>query len=476
MRARTFLGVAAAASLGIGVARAATLQTLFSFYPTAGWPPVGDLRQVTIGTPYPSGSLFGATSGGGSTNRGVLFILVPPTSGTNWTYYLINDFAGKFGGAAPLGSPLVFRNGAIEAATTGGGPWWSGGSHVLVPKKQKGGQLGPPRNLIAIPPFWDEYADCLEDYDDYSEASPEEFPPDEGEDYCDDELGVLPHVTLPPSSISVDVGDPAGTPLFDNAGGLYVSQVESVPQGGAVVHLTPPATKKTAWPQTVIYQFGQTTGDLILPDGPVYRGAKGVLYGAAELGGAHDAGGIYALTPPAEGQTAWTETILWSFGASGDGAEPVGNLLVLRDGTMFGTTRLGGVNSAGTVFKLSPPAGGQSAWTETVLHGFSYTKDVQSPVGTLYRDASGNLYGAATQGGTNFNGAIYELAKPAAGSTTWTESIVWSFTGGVDGAAPLGGLIGDANGNIYGTTSKGGTAGSVGRYPEGYGTIFMLTP
>jgi hypothetical protein len=256
-----------------------------------------------------------------------------------------------------------------------------------------------------------------------------------------------------------------------------VTAAASNPQGGAVADLTPPATtKNTPWTTTILYLFGQSSGDLVSPTGPVYRRPKGVLYGAASGGGVHNAGGIYLLTPPEAGQTAWTETILWSSGGTGDGIHPNGDLIIEPNGTMFGTTRAGGTGGGGAVFKLAPPAAGQSTWTESVLHSFSNTEDAQYPVGPLYRDTSGNLYGAATQGGANYDGAVYMLTKPPAGSTTWTESFVWNFTGGVDGAAPLGGLIGDGKGNIYCTTSKGGTAGSLGRYPDGYGTVFMLTP
>ena len=181
------------------------------------------------------------------------------------------------------------------------------------------------------------------------------------------------------------------------------------------------------------------------------------------------------LTPSAQAQTpatsvVWTEKLLHSFNDT-DGALPRAGLIFDAAGNLYGTTSEGGAYSWGTVFELTPAGGGN--WTETVLHSFGNGTDGASPYAGLIFDAAGNLYGTAWQGGTYFYGTVFELTPTAGGG--WTETVLHSFGNGADGYYPYSGLIFDAAGNLYGTTGGGGTY-SCNRGLYHCGTVFELTP
>jgi uncharacterized repeat protein (TIGR03803 family) len=221
-----------------------------------------------------------------------------------------------------------------------------------------------------------------------------------------------------------------------------------------------------------------------VPDGAYPQGAllvtRNAIYGSTTFGGTiagitgRGSGTVFRLVPPPAGGTSWTETLLHSF-AGPDGALPSGNLLIDARGDLYGTTSYGGVpspRSNGTVFELSPPAAGQSAWTETVLHSFLYTPpygtaaDGQNPGGLCAE--GGNIYGTTPGGGTLGVGTYYRLTPPTAGQTAWTETVLLSFSGG-DAESPAGRLIADGLGTLYGLGSFGGAIGN-------NGTAFKLTP
>jgi hypothetical protein len=135
------------------------------------------------------------------------------------------------------------------------------------------------------------------------------------------------------------------------------------------------------------------------------------------------------------------------------------------------------VAGCGTVFKLTPPAAGETEWTESVLYRFAGKDgDGLEPFAGLIMDASGALYSTTFTGGVDGNGTVFELTPPAAGKTKWSESVLYSFPGVLrarHGAYPSAGLIMDASGALYGTTDYGGTS-SVST--SGYGTVFEVVP
>jgi uncharacterized repeat protein (TIGR03803 family) len=169
---------------------------------------------------------------------------------------------------------------------------------------------------------------------------------------------------------------------------------------------------------------------------------------------------VFELVAPSGGKGTWVEKVLYSFGTGTDGATPVGGVNFDAAGNLYGTTSLGGAYGYGTIFQLMPG----STWTEDILHSFQNQNDGATPYAGLVSDAAGNLYGAATDGGVNGGGAVFELA-PSVGN--WTFSVLTSLPGwGISG--PFRDLVLDSSGNIYGTTHCDGSHRA--------GTIFELTP
>ena len=166
--------------------------------------------------------------------------------------------------------------------------------------------------------------------------------------------------------------------------------------------------------------------------------------------------GFLVLTAPLFGASSYR--VLHSFNGA-DGANPVANLVFDAAGNLYGTTGSGGVKSQGTVFQLAPANG---KWAEKVLHSFD-TADGSGPLGGLIFDAAGNIYGTAEFGGTNNEGVVFELTRVGG---KWTEKVLHNFTY-FGGAWPMCSLVFDAAGNLY------GTAGGDGRYSAG--VAFELT-
>ena len=169
----------------------------------------------------------------------------------------------------------------------------------------------------------------------------------------------------------------------------------------------------------------------------------------------------------------WSETVLYEFAD----VTPEGGLVFDSEGNLYGaaTTAFGG--GPGLVFKLSPNP--DETWTETVLYSFSGGADGSFPRGGVLFDTAGNLYGTATYGGNLACqgalpgcGVVYKLEPNPDG--TWTESVIHSFDGGADGANPQAGLIFDPSGNLYSTTQYGGSLPCQGTL--GCGTVFELSP
>jgi uncharacterized repeat protein (TIGR03803 family) len=170
--------------------------------------------------------------------------------------------------------------------------------------------------------------------------------------------------------------------------------------------------------------------------------------------------------------SSYSADVIYNFGASPDGSSPEPSLVLDKKGNLYGTTVHGGTFGEGTVYELTPN-GGQ--WTEKVLYSFCHPgtdcTDGSQPTSKVTFDSAGNLYGTASQGGIGY-GVVFEL-KPQQGET-WTETVIYTFQSGEDGAYPNGGgLLFDKVGNLYGTTAGGG-ASEVEGY--GNGTVFELSP
>ncbi len=145
---------------------------------------------------------------------------------------------------------------------------------------------------------------------------------------------------------------------------------------------------------------------------------------------------------------------------------PLAGLIADSQGNLYGTTSAGGANKYGTVFELTP------AGVETVLYNFCFTPNCNNgvfPQAGLIADSQGNLYGTTLEGGVSGYGTVFELSPPAVTGGAWSITVLHAFTEqGSDGSYPLAGLIADTSGNLYGTTTNGGSA-------AGYGTVFELS-
>jgi uncharacterized repeat protein (TIGR03803 family) len=280
---------------------------------------------------------------------------------------------------------------------------------------------------------------------------------------------------------SWDGSAPQSGLIFDAAGNLYGTTVTggTYPCGalgcGTVFELTP--VPGGGWTETVLHSFSGSAPDGLNPYASLVFDAVGNLYGTTAGGGTYGYGTVFELSPAPGG--GWRERVLHSFANGTDGAYPVyGALIFDAAGNLYGTTSSGGTYSCqgnggcGTVFELSPTASG--GWTETVLYDFGRGTDGYSPEAGLVQDAAGNLYGTTTYGGANGCAvAQYEGCgtvfelTPAAGGR-WTETVVHDFGGGTDAATPVAGLTFDTAGNLYGTTESGGS--------YGFGTVFELSP
>ncbi len=174
----------------------------------------------------------------------------------------------------------------------------------------------------------------------------------------------------------------------------------------------------------------------------------------------------FVMSPHAAAQQ---ETVLYSFplNANGEAPSPLGSLIFDEAGiNLYGTTENGGTYGYGSVFELSPPTTPGGPWTETDLYDFSGGTDGASPYSSLIFDTAGNLYGT-TAGGGSGGGTVFELMPTAA--PPWPETVLYSLPLNANGEAssPQSSLIFDSAGNLYGTTYAGGL---------GYGTVFQVSP
>jgi uncharacterized repeat protein (TIGR03803 family) len=249
---------------------------------------------------------------------------------------------------------------------------------------------------------------------------------------------------------------PAGPLLRDHAGNLYGTAEGGQYEGyGVVYELSPNANG--SWTYTALHEFSGGSNDGGNPFGGVAMDAVGNIYGMTSEGGSScNCGVVYELSP---NSGTWTETILYAFTGSPDGANPeFAQPTIDKSGDLYGTTERGGANNDGTVFELKKSNG---KWKEIVLHSFSGS-DGLNPETSVTLDRTGDLYGVTGSGGASNQGVVYKLSHSKG---KWRETVLHSFTGGADGGNPvnIGGPAVDAAGNIYGTTYGGGknSAGAV---------------
>jgi uncharacterized repeat protein (TIGR03803 family) len=384
----------------------------FSFNGTDGYQPISGLIADS------SGNLYGTTYQGGNSSNctngcGTVYELKHEANGT-WSEKVLHNFTNSGGdGYSPWASLVMDPEGNLYGTAGGGGAYDYG--IVFELKRKPGGT-------------WKEK--ILHNFN---------F---NGTD------GVGPTVGL----------------ALDAAGNLYgTTQGGGANVEGAVYELSP--TAHGLWTETILHSFNNDGTDGFAPYSTVILDASGNVYGTTSEGGPYNQGTVYELSPSGGG--AWTETILYSFSYNYPSGEVPNSILFDASGNLYGTTASGTYPFDGTVFELSPSAGG---WTEMVLHYFKNSaKGGDLPNGLVF-DTAGNLYGVTYDGGIYAEGNVYKLSPN--GDGTWSEGITHNFSNdGVDGFFPNGGLIIDAAGKLFGTTASGGTGGQYFG-----GTVFEVVP
>ena len=390
-------------------AQTQTFRVIHNF--TAGLDGTAPYAGLTIDK---RGNLYGTTyyGGGGPCNDGygigcgTVFHLTH--NGSGWTFNPLYEFTGNNDGAYPAASVMFGPDGTLYGTTSGGIGY--GTVFNLTPS-------GVPCRSALCP--WTQSVLYR---------------------FTSSVFGEFPFL---------------GDLVFDQAGNLYGTTIEGGSNGQGVVYELSPSAG--GWTQTVVYNMNAETSGYFPYSGVIFDSA-GNLYGTATMGGAYNYGAVYQLTPSG---TGWTEKPLYSFKNEGDGRIPIGGLIIDQSGNLYGTTA---AVPGATVFELTPSNG---TWTFNVLYSFSANPNQgpdDGPNDGLLMDAAGNLYGTAYGEGAYSRGSVFKLTPSAGG---WTFTDLHDFSGS-DGAYPIGGVVQDTDGNIYGTTSGGGAYGN--------GVVFEITP
>jgi uncharacterized repeat protein (TIGR03803 family) len=384
-----------------------TLNTLFTF----GNAKLGSQPEdgVAIGA---NGELFGITFRGGTSNLGVAYELAPPSSsGDPWTVSAIHEFTTLEGNP---GAGLMFEpSGVLYGVASGYNTGLDGTVFEFRPPAASGAR--------------------------WREATLYTF-----------------------SGAPADGQIPQGAPVFGPDHALYGTTYSGGDKDdGTAYRLAPPETKGGAWTEEVLWSFPGYSGDGQGPVGTLTLGADGAIFGVTQYGGL-GGGTVFELTPPTTSGGSWTETLLYEFplqGGFSGSAYPTGVILG-PNGVLYGTTGQydgrvcdSGKNPCGTVFQLVPPETPGGAWTETTIHTFFFgAGDGDAPYAPPLLGSDGVLYGTTGGGGATGHGTIFKMLPPSLLGGSWTEVILYSFTGGADGWLPTNIAFGP-DGRLYGTTS-----------------------
>jgi|CZKJ01.1.fsa_nt_gi uncharacterized repeat protein (TIGR03803 family) len=424
-----------------------------------------------------SGNVFGTLSETATAPQGLVFELEP--SSGSWVETTLYTFAGGASGGVPAG-PLVLANGNVFGTTSSGGDTTcnshTGCGVVYELVKATGGQW--TQKVIDI--FHGDNVDnpsspSLGGFDGIGNLYGSSLTGGAGGcSQCGSVFQLTPsgsgawketflwNFTYPgiyyPNGVAVT---PAGK-VFGTTStpfGFYYTQ-------GSLFELTP--RSPGAWGMNLVYVFPFTDGQW--PSPGLVADVAGNLYGTTQYGGTSNLGMVFELSPTANG---WKESTLYNFNSAAGGTYASAGASTLTSdgkGNLFGTTGFGGVSSLGSVFELSPTAGG--GWQEQDLYSFAENAE---PVGGLVFGATGQIYGVNNIGGANGVGSVFQMTKNADG--TWQETEIYSFAGYPnDGANPYAGLTLDSAGNLYGTTEFGGDGACIRvKNPVGCGTVFELS-
>jgi uncharacterized repeat protein (TIGR03803 family) len=370
-----------------------------------------------------AGNLYGATDDGGVYGPGAVFEL-SPAAGGGWTEKVLHSFHGSpHDGENPSGAGLILdASGNLYGTTAYGGQGTCNCGTVYELSPAAGG--GWTEKLL------------------HSFTTT-------GED------GQIP---LAAGLVLDAAGNLYGT--TQNGGVATCEEYNNVQTCGTVFELSP--TAEGRWMEKILHRFNNNGRDGYYPTSRLVFDTAGNLYGTTGAGGMWGAGTVFELKPTSTG--AWDEAVLHDFG-NGQTGSPYAGVILDASGNLYGATYEGGTHQDGTIFELTPAAGGH--WTETLLYSFvGGTADACQPFGGVIFDTAGNLYGAGYQCGATNSGAVFELSPVAGGG--WSEEVLYDFSRDANGWQPFGGVILDSSGNLYGTTVEGGINNN--------GTVYEITP
>jgi uncharacterized repeat protein (TIGR03803 family) len=376
----------------------ATETVLYSFTDgTDGGGPNGGLVFDSSGNAFGTTHFGGNDSCGGSVGGGCGVVFELSRNKTGWTEAPLYAFDDGAGGGFPNAGVILDKNGnALGTASTGGSTQCSIGCGVVY-------ELSKGRG--------------------WTESVLHSFIESDGE---------FPNAVLLPGK----------------SGRLYSTTWYGGSSGnGTVFSLTPGSS---GWTERVLYSFAGTT-DGSAPAAGVIADRAGNLYGTTYKYDGDNDGVAYEL----QKKPAWKDRDIYTFTNNGGGENPYAGLIMTAKGTFYGTAIESGPDDGGVAYELV--RGKNRQWKQTVLHAFGTTGDGNAPYGGLIADTSGKLFGTTVFGGANNAGTVYELSPTHGGQ--WKERILYSFTGGADGQYPSGSLTLDASGNLYGATSNGGKNG-----------------
>jgi uncharacterized repeat protein (TIGR03803 family) len=262
--------------------------------------------------------------------------------------------------------------------------------------------------------------------------------------------------------------------IADSAGNLYGVTLGGGAYGdGAVFQLTPPSAEGGAWTETILHHFGASTDDGISPRGPLTFDTAGNLFGTTASGGDGD-GSVFELSPPSTTGGTWTYTQLASFSNATVTKFPSSKLIFDKAGNLYGTSYGGRVENSpscggycGNVFEMQPPSVLGGSWTLTSIYDFlsSGRPDGIFPNGLILGDG-GAVYGTTAEGGgTSSVGTFFKLAPPDVSGGAWTEKVLYTFNNATGNPIEPNALELHL-GKFLGTSSLGGTSG--------FGSVFQM--
>lgn len=389
----------------------------------------------------PSGNLFGTTTNGGASGAGVVYELSP----TGHQTVLYSFTGGNDGGYSDSG---LTRDpaGNLFGTTNGGGTAGLGvvfkidkSHHESVLHTFVRGPVGNEPDLagVILDPDGNLYGTTS-----FSGAG------GDGAVYKVDQRGDATVVYTFPGNEGGQYLYNAGV-ILGSDGRLFGTTGYGGRHGVGVVYELDGQGRETVlytFDQFTDHGFGQPTGDLT-------RDASGNFYGTTFIGQT-DSGFGYGVVYKID--AAGHSQVLHNFTGGADGGDAYGGVILDEKGNVYGTASEGGGANDGVVFKID------AAGHETVLYSFTGGADGGEPLGRLIRDAAGNLYGTTNGGGTSGAGVVFKV------DPSGHETVLYTFSGGNDGGYPLGGLVRDEAGNLYGATDGGGASGA--------GVVFKIDP